>query len=289
VSQLKIGQKKLAVAGRFPSSTFRTGEPPTKGLWVLFPLLSRFSCICTHFKKVVISFQEIFMCFSAEASFTGSAVITAIGIATLVRVRKPEQVPFAGIPIIFGVQQCAEGVLWITLKSGGYENLQNIAAYVFLITALIIWPTMIPLCIWLIEKAKKRRTILGGIMAAGGIVSIFYIVCLVRYSVSPQIQGFHIEYIDNFPYILVKIAFVLYLIATITPLFVSSYKRMWLFGVFISISCLVTGIIFEEYLTSVWCFFAACISIVIYWVMNEIRNKTDRISNSTQTAARKKH
>ena len=213
------------------------------------------------------------MCFSAEASFAGGAVITAIGVAALTKIKKPAQVPFGIIPLIFGLQQCAEGGLWITLKSGHPGPLQDAGTYIFLITALAIWPIMIPFSIWLLEGVKTRKKILAGLMVAGGIVSLFYIYCLLFYNVHPEIQSFHIQYANDYPGTLVLIAFILYLAATILPLFASSVKRMWVFGILIAVSCLVTGIFFAQYLTSVWCFFAALISIAIYWILSSLNGK----------------
>jgi hypothetical protein len=214
------------------------------------------------------------MCFSAAASFTSGAVITAIGVATLTKVKKPSQVPFGVIPLIFGVQQCAEGILWLTLKSGNQDTLQKAGLYVFLITALVIWPTMIPFSIQLLETGRQRRKILAGMIALGGLVSLFYAWCLIFYNVHAEIQSFHINYVNDYPGGLVMLAFVIYLAVTILPLFVSSVKRMWIFGILIAVSCLVTGIFFEQYLTSVWCFFASVISIAIFWILNGInKNK----------------
>ena len=217
------------------------------------------------------------MCFSAEASFAGSAVISAIGVATLTRTRKRVEIPFAAIPILFGIQQCAEGVLWITLGSGDYESLESAATYIFLVTALIIWPTMIPLSIRFMEKEKSRKKVLTCLAVLGSALSLSYAICLLAYDVTPQIQNFHIRYVDEFPRIYVKIAFVCYLITTIVPIFISSVKRMWLFGILIAVSCMVTGIFFAQYLTSVWCFFAAIISITIFWVLNGTRSKAKEI------------
>lgn len=222
------------------------------------------------------------MCFSAQASFTGGAVITAIGAATLAKAEKPAQIPFAAIPVIFGIQQCAEGVLWITLRSGGHGHIQNTAAYIFLITALVIWPTFMPLCIRLMEKVKQRKIVLDGLILIGGMLSLYYAYCLVFYSVTPQIQSFHINYTNDFPAAPVKTAFVFYLIATIAPLFVSSVKRMWLFGILIGVSCIVTGIFFAQYLTSVWCFFAAIISVTIYWVLQGVRSDSKQLSGESR-------
>jgi hypothetical protein len=219
------------------------------------------------------------MCFSAQASFTGSAVITAIGIATLTKVKEPKQVLFGAIPLIFGIQQSAEGVLWTTLKSGTDRGLQDTAMHVFLITALVIWPIMISLSTLLLEKTKQRRAILTGLLTAGGLLAAFYVWCLVFYDVRPEIQSFHLNYVNNFPGGWTKIAFVLYLIVTITPLFVSSVKRMRLFGGLIALSCLVTGIFYAQYLTSVWCFFAALISMAIFWILGGMKNRVEQPAN----------
>jgi hypothetical protein len=128
------------------------------------------------------------MCFSAGASFASGIVISAIGIATLGKVSKPAQKLFAVIPLLFGLQQFTEGVLWITLRSsGGYEGLQNAATYIFLITALIIWPVLLPLSMWFMEKVKTRKKILAVLIVAGSISSLFYGFCLIFYNVTPQI------------------------------------------------------------------------------------------------------
>jgi len=47
------------------------------------------------------------MCFSAGASFIGGVVISAVGVATARKVRKPTQRLFMGIPFLFGFQQFA--------------------------------------------------------------------------------------------------------------------------------------------------------------------------------------
>ena len=213
------------------------------------------------------------MCFSAGASFASGALLSAVGVITQRKARKPEQRLFAAIPLLFGFQQLAEGVLWITLRSGGYDWLQSAATYVFLMMALVIWPVMVPSSMWFMEEVKNRKKILAVIMVVGGILSIFYAFCLISYNVTPQINGFHIQYIDDFPQTLAIIASLIYPVAVIAPLFVSSVRWMWLFGVLIAVSWLITEIFFRGYLTSVWCFFAALISVMIYWIISKSQNK----------------
>jgi hypothetical protein len=213
------------------------------------------------------------VCFSAGASFAGGAVISAIGVAAQTQVSKPAQRLFAVIPFFFGFQQFAEGVLWITLGSDKYPALQDVVTYIFLVTALVIWPSMVPLSVRLMEERKLRKRILTVILIAGCLLSGFYTFCLFYYDIFPRINAFHIEYIYNIPQIYMSIAFVFYLITTIAPFFISSVKRMWVFGILIAVSCVVTGIFFSQYLTSVWCFFAAVISIIVYWILRGIKSR----------------
>ena len=209
------------------------------------------------------------MCFSAGASFTAGVLLSAVGVANQRKVRKPAQRLFALIPLLFGLQQFAEGALWVTLRSGGHDWLQNAATYIFLIAALVIWPVMIPLSMWFMEEGKKRKNILASLIVMGGMVSSFYAFCLISYNVTPQINSFHIQYIEEFPRTIANNFSLFYPVSTVVPLFVSSVRRMWLLGILISVSWLVTAIFFAGYLTSVWCFFAALISVVIYWILSE--------------------
>ncbi len=210
------------------------------------------------------------MCFSAEASFAGGIIIAAAGIATIRKVRKPSQMLFASIPILFALHQFSEGVVWITLRSGGHSTIQYAATLIFMLMALIVWPVLMPLSALKMESVRIRKRIIFAFLTAGVLVSAYYAFCMVYWDFYPAIEGNHIQYRGDFPKTLRNPVFALYIIATIPPLFISSVKRMPLMGVLIFISCLITGIFYKEYLTSVWCFFAALISVVIYWIINEV-------------------
>ena len=100
------------------------------------------------------------MCFSPGASFAGGIIISSIGVATIKKVHKPSQLVFASIPLFFGIQQIAEGFLWLTLPSPEYGNVQKFATYIFLIMAQVLWPMMIPLSVLFMEENNKRKRIL---------------------------------------------------------------------------------------------------------------------------------
>jgi len=213
------------------------------------------------------------MCFSPEASFAGGVIISAIGMATVTKVHKPSQLVFASIPLFFGVQQITEGVLWLTIPSPDYVNLRQFCIYSFLIMADVLWPVMIPLSVLFMEENARKKRILRILLIAGASLSLYYVFCLLYFSVDPKIMGYHIQYNSDFPKSMALFAFAIYLIVTITPLFVSSIKKTHTLGVLMFLSCAVTAIFFTQFLTSVWCFFAALISGVIFWILRDSKRK----------------
>jgi len=213
------------------------------------------------------------MCFSTEASFIGGSVIVAIGVATIRKVHKPSQIVFACIPLFFGFQQIAEGFVWLSLQNPDYGGLIKPATYMFLIMAEVFWPFMTPLAVLHMEKNKKRRIYLKILLAMGVSVSAYFIACLLLYQVTPEIRGYHIEYVEGYPLSIKFVVFGLYLIASIVPLFISTVKRTYVLGILMALSCLVTIVFFTQYLTSVWCFFGAAISMVIFWILRDARRK----------------
>lgn len=213
------------------------------------------------------------MCFSAGASFAGGIIITGIGVVTIREVHKPSQLVFASIPLFFGVQQIMEGCLWLALPDADYVNIQKIATYFFLIMAQVLWPALIPVSVLLMEENKKRIRILRILLVMGLSLSLYYSVCLLSFHVTPQIMGYHILYNTDFPESFAIIAFIIYLVVTITPLFVSGIKRTHMLGILMFLSCLITAIFFTQYLISVWCFFAALISVVIFWILSDSKKE----------------
>ncbi len=207
------------------------------------------------------------MCFSAGASFAGGVVLTAIGVMTVRINNDPSRRMFAAIPLIFGVQQISEGFVWVALQSSGNDLMLSLASYLFLFTAVVVWPFYLPLSVMLMEKGKSLRRVLIPFLVVGILVSLYYGVRILVNDVEPRISSHHIKYSGNFPPQWAQIAFAAYATATLIPLFISSVRKMWLLGLLMATSCLITGIFFKEYLTSVWCFFAALISVVIWLIV----------------------
>lgn len=207
------------------------------------------------------------MCFSAGASFTAGAVISAIGVATIAKVHEPSQKLFAIIPLLFGIQQLAEGCVWLTLQNPGHDVIQKIFMYLFLVPADVFWPSLIPGSLLLMEENIKRRKAIRIIFIAGVVLSLYYAFCLMSFRVTPQIVNCHIYYAGTYIPSLMIPAFLIYIIVSVAPLLISGIKGMYWLGIMMFIGCVVSVIFYVKNVTSVWCFFAAIISIGIYWMI----------------------
>jgi len=207
------------------------------------------------------------MCFSATASFTSGVLLSAVGAATIKANKELGSRLFAAIPMVFGLQQLSEGFVWLTLQSPGHDLLQKISMYIFLTVALVCWPTIMPLSVLLMERSEKRRKALYAVLAVGLVVSLGCAIAMLLYPVTAQISNHLILYTVDFPLPITDEALIAYVIATLTPLFISSKKRVFVLGVVMVLAYLVAFFFFREYLISVWCFLAALLSVIIYWIV----------------------
>lgn len=213
------------------------------------------------------------MCFSAGASFTSGVLLTFVGTETLRKVHKPSQFVFASIPLFFAFQQFAEGVLWLAITQPGHVWLKSFTTYVFLIMAQVIWPIMTPLSVLLMEEKKTRKYFLRALLAIGIAIATYYAYRLLAYDIHAEISRRHVAYQSSTSDPYEKIALFIYLVATLTPLYLSSVKRTYILGIIMTISFIVSAIYYMWCLTSVWCFFAAVISFVIFYIIRDSHRK----------------
>lgn len=213
------------------------------------------------------------MCFSASASFGAGLVLSVIGVVSIKKAEHRSQWLFASIPLIFAVQQISEGILWLALPQPDLLNTQKIFTHIFLLFAQIIWPIWVPIAILLLEKNSTRKNIQKVLIAAGLVVGIYLGYCLLAFHVESSIIGHHISYQQDYPTAFKGFGIVFYAMATIVPTFLSHIKRMWILGLTILISYIITRIFYEHYVLSVWCFFSSIISISVYLIMLELSNQ----------------
>lgn len=219
-------------------------------------------------------FKRSSMCFSATASFGASIVLTGIGVASLKQVKESAQYPFASIPLIFGVQQFFEGVVWLSATHSEWSALQYPAAYGFLAIAQMVWPLLFPLAFQRIEKDVSRRKFIRLLQIPGIIIAAYFLYCLMSFSMEVKIISHHVFYDVEFPRTLIPIAAGFYLAATVGAPMISTDIRIKFIGGILLAGYLVARIFFQPSLISVWCFFGIACSIVVYFVLRNPRPKS---------------
>lgn len=212
------------------------------------------------------------MCFSATASFTASAVLSVVGVSAIKKANNPNQTLFASIPFIFAVQQFSEGFVWLALSNPAFAPVEKVFTYTFLFFAQMVWPLCVPLAIALMEKDSKRKKLLYLFVGVGVVVTAYFAHRLLMYGAKANIGGHHVAYRQIYPDSLGHIADLCYGIATMVPTFLSKTKKVWLFGLVVGISYIITYVCFEHYILSVWCFFSALISVIIYSIIKGIES-----------------
>lgn len=214
------------------------------------------------------------MCFSTTASFGVSALLASIGIVSIRLAPTRALRLFAATPLIFAAQQASEGVIWLNAShpsSAAYVG----AAYFFIGIAQLFWPVWIPAIMLNLEYDVERKKLLILSLACGALFSTYSLGYLILYGATAETSGNHIAY--TYPTYPSSAAYYLaasiYGIAVIMPCLISSVKRMWLVGVALFGSALMSRLYYPAHFASVWCFCGAVISATALYIIVVQRNK----------------
>ena len=205
------------------------------------------------------------MCFSTTASFASFSILTVVGVAGLKYVKKPSQHFFAAIPFLFASQQLIEGFVWIALLNNTIWK--TIPIHLFIFFAQVVWAVWVPLSILKMEYNPHRIRLIKSCLWIGVFLAIYISYCMLFYSTTAFLSPFHVNYKLYFPHQYYPILGLLYLLPIIVPPLVSSVPEIRIIGILLLVSFIVTKLLFKDEVISVWCFFAAVISSIVYWVL----------------------
>ncbi len=203
------------------------------------------------------------MCYSATASFTGSGVIAVIGIATLRHVREPRTLLFAAMPLLFSIHQFVEGLVWLGLNGQIGKLAFDHVAFMFTMYAQGLLPVLMPLAVTLMEPRGRRREVMVGLTAIGAVAAAWDAIGLISLPLNTCVQGHSIAYINQMTASL-PIS-VLYILAACGTLLLSTHRVIRWYGALNIIALSITQIVKAYAFASVWCFYAAIMSTMIYW------------------------
>ena len=213
------------------------------------------------------------MCFSPTASFVAAGVIASIGVATLRHVREPRTLLFASVPLLFALHQFTEGVVWLGLDGTIGPVALHRAAFLFTLYAQGLLPGLMPAAVALMEPPGRRRTAIVGLTAVGLLVCAWDLYGLFlfpsRTFIDHQAIAYRNPLTGNFRISL------LYILATCGALLLSSHRVVRWYGALNVVGLTVVEIVREYAFASIWCFYAASLSIMIYW---QFRRQTIRVT-----------
>jgi hypothetical protein len=205
------------------------------------------------------------MCFSATASFSAAAIIGSIGATTVWRAAErgnPNLLPLALFPLLFAVQQSVEGLLWLDLARDQPGPLRPILVHAFQGYAEVFWPVFAPIAAYLIEPNAWRRRLILLCVITGVLLSAYLLVTMLGHPYGASIVDGHVVYKNDYRY--PRGIEVPYVVATTVCLLLSSRRAVQLTAVVIFIGFAVAYVTFHQSYISVWCFFAAVASVLVY-------------------------
>lgn len=201
------------------------------------------------------------MCFSASASFIAGIALSTVGVATLRMTKRKREIPLATIPLLFGMQQISEGLIWLSFRSDSSLP-DSTLTLVYSLFSHVLWPIFVPFAVGLLETVSWRKKALAACQVAGLAVGLYLLYVIVQFPVTARVLGQHIVYESPHFYIVTVMTF--YLVATCISSLLSSRVIIRMFGALSLITFLAAYVIHAATLVSMWCFFAAVLSVIVY-------------------------
>lgn len=231
------------------------------------------------------------MCFSASVSYSAAAVLVSTGLYAVQQARRLQS-PYwmwALAPVFFGFQQAFEGRVWQVLDAGNASAAVPFALG-FHFFSHFLWLWWLPLCSYLVEPsqsslsnkssniAKLRKRIIGGCAIFGAFAgTLVYSVMLFHPEwMSVAVREHSIIYDFSVPdssAIHIPITPVtLYGLTILVPLLLSSHRLIKIFGALIVLSMALASASAANNTAfiSVWCFFAALLSLYLVYMIRHL-------------------
>jgi hypothetical protein len=201
------------------------------------------------------------VCFSATANFVGSAVLGAVGIITLTRVKHRRELLFAALPTLFAVHQFIEGFVWLSLDGVLPPAMAHDMGAAFMLYAQGLLPFLLPLSVLLFEPDVKRRRRMLPFLVIGAGTTLYVLWALTAFPFEVYIRNQSIVYYDRGTSS--TLLGVLYVASTCGSLFFSKIKDMVILGGTNLVLLLVVMAVKDYAFTSVWCAYAAAASVIV--------------------------
>jgi hypothetical protein len=202
------------------------------------------------------------MCYSAEASFVGAAVVGGIGVATLTQVREKKEILLGALPLGFAFHQLLEGITWLNLDGAVDAHLRGWGVHLWVLYAWALLPAWLPIGVRLIEPDERRRKWLIPLVVIGVALALYMVTQALHPSIGVRVLESNLDYMLPFD-IGIYLA-TPYILATCLAPILSSHRWIVIFGIGNVIALTAATIMKAADFSSIWCTFAAFLSVLIF-------------------------
>ena len=226
------------------------------------------------------------MCVSAEVSFGMAALLIAGGAFAVHKAREKDAryVPLALFPVLIGIQQFIEGLVWVEAAADD-QNLLRMAALSYLFFAWMVWPVWVPYMTARLEEKKHKRNLFLHFAQAGFVLGM--ILYLPNFWNADWLNTETIQHAVSYQCVLIgdtvlprAVMYLLYLSIISIPLLLSSHRALNIFGAGLVMFVPLTYLFFYHAGLSVLCFFAALMNLYIIYIILEDKCVSSRTNLS---------
>ncbi|OGT10875.1 MAG: hypothetical protein A2X77_02585 [Gammaproteobacteria bacterium GWE2_42_36] len=215
------------------------------------------------------------MCFSAPISFSTGAVLLSISFYTIHNsiTKNKKYLLFASMPLFFGIQQIIEGLVWVSLR-GNHLFFLKLTSLGFLFFALFFWPVFSPLSMYFIAEKEEstRRKLLLALLGFGVVIGAAMYLPIIMginpFSTKTTCGSIHYDWV--IPQLIKDIYRLMYLFITIAPFLIIPNIKIRIFAILLLASSIISNYFYLGRRVSVWCFFAAILSIFIAYILHRL-------------------
>ncbi|MDH6131909.1 hypothetical protein P3T37_001283 [Kitasatospora sp. MAA4] len=201
------------------------------------------------------------MCWSAQADLVAGTAVSGLGLACLARVRRLRDLPLAALPLVLGLHQLLEALVWLGADAAGGGGPTRWARTAWAAIALPLLPVLVPAGVW----CATGRARVSPFAVLGAVVGVPLAAAVAAHPVTARAHGHTLAYGVGVPYATLLLAG--YLLATVGSLLVSGDRLLRLLGAVVGVGAGVCALVWRLAFVSTWCALAAVASLLLLvWV-----------------------
>ena len=204
----------------------------------------------------------LIMCWSPGADAVAGAVVASVGVVTLVVARRGRDRVLGALPLLLGVHQLVEAVVWLDTQGRVSAGVGQAAVVAWAVIAFVVLPTLVPVGV-LVADWPRGRWRVGVCAGVGVVVSVSMAVQLGVLGVSAQAHGRVLEYGIGLTTEATLVLVGAYLVATLGAPLLSADRYLRWFGVVAFAGAAGCGVAWRLAFASTWCAFAAVVSVML--------------------------